>query len=159
MRAFAEASRAAIQAAGVAGEQVQSLALDTTGSSVVPVVNSSSPLTNITCGATIAPGGSHRNHKNRPGAKIRAPSIGAAASIPPSGDPPSSFTGFAITPKSGLGSLGPSNTATWSPPSSAASPIPARIPRSICAMGHKWMWSAASLACRPNSFLTSVDPS
>ena len=37
MRALAEATRAAVQAAGIKGDQIAAIALDTTGSSVVPV--------------------------------------------------------------------------------------------------------------------------
>ena len=35
---------------------------------------------------------------------------------------------------------------------------PASVPRSVCAMGHKWMWSAALGGLPPESFLTAVDP-
>ena len=34
----------------------------------------------------------------------------------------------------------------------------AAIPRSICAMGHKWMWNAALGGFPPEEFLTAVDP-
>jgi len=37
MRGLAEATRAAVNAAGIAGDEVAAIALDTTGSSVVPV--------------------------------------------------------------------------------------------------------------------------
>ena len=32
------------------------------------------------------------------------------------------------------------------------------LPRSICAMGHKWLWSAKHGGLPPNSFLAAVDP-
>jgi L-ribulokinase len=35
---------------------------------------------------------------------------------------------------------------------------PARVPRSVCAMGHKWMWNAALGGLPPEGFLTAVDP-
>jgi L-ribulokinase len=35
---------------------------------------------------------------------------------------------------------------------------PAEIPRSICAMGHKWMWNPRWGGLPPEEFLTSVDP-
>ena len=44
MRALAEASRQAVRSAGIAGDQVQSIALDTTGSSVIPVGEGLVPL-------------------------------------------------------------------------------------------------------------------
>src|ERR1700732_3076838 len=37
MRALPEATRAAVKSAAIAGDEVQSIALDTTGSSVIPV--------------------------------------------------------------------------------------------------------------------------
>ena len=44
MRALAEATRQAVRSAGIAGDQVQSIALDTTGSSVIPVGEGMVPL-------------------------------------------------------------------------------------------------------------------
>ena len=35
---------------------------------------------------------------------------------------------------------------------------PAAVPRSICAMGHKWMWSEALGGLPPEEFLVEVDP-
>jgi L-ribulokinase len=35
---------------------------------------------------------------------------------------------------------------------------PAGMPRSACAMGHKWMWSAADGGLPPDDFLARVDP-
>jgi len=35
---------------------------------------------------------------------------------------------------------------------------PAEIPRSICAMGHKWMWNPRWGGLPPEEFLTAVDP-
>jgi L-ribulokinase len=35
---------------------------------------------------------------------------------------------------------------------------PAEIPRSICAMGHKWMWNPTWGGLPPEEFLTAVDP-
>jgi len=32
------------------------------------------------------------------------------------------------------------------------------FPRSVCAMGHKWMWSEALGGLPPEDFLASVDP-
>src|ERR1035438_2213548 len=44
MRALAEATRAAVQTAGIRGDQIAAIALDTTGSSVVPVDDRMQPL-------------------------------------------------------------------------------------------------------------------
>ena len=35
---------------------------------------------------------------------------------------------------------------------------PARAPRSVCAMGHKWLWNASLGGLPPEEFLTFVDP-
>src|SRR5262249_32265968 len=35
---------------------------------------------------------------------------------------------------------------------------PAMVPRSVCAMGHKWMWNAQLGGLPPEDFLTAVDP-
>ena len=35
---------------------------------------------------------------------------------------------------------------------------PAQVKRSICAMGHKWMWNAGLGGLPPEEFLTRVDP-
>src|SRR5437764_8243480 len=43
-RALAEATRAAVKQAGISGEQVEAIALDTTGSSVIPVGKDLQPL-------------------------------------------------------------------------------------------------------------------
>src|SRR6184192_2630306 len=44
MRALAEATRAAIKQAGISGDKVEAMALDTTGSSVIPVDEHMQPL-------------------------------------------------------------------------------------------------------------------
>ncbi len=35
---------------------------------------------------------------------------------------------------------------------------PNEIPRSVCAMGHKWMWNPKWGGLPPEEFLTAVDP-
>src|SRR5258707_6772949 len=44
MRALAEATRAAIKQAGISGDKIEAIALDTTGSSVIPVGKDLRPL-------------------------------------------------------------------------------------------------------------------
>src|SRR5213083_667238 len=44
MRALVEVARQAVKSAGISGDQVQSIALDTTGSSVIPVDERMLPL-------------------------------------------------------------------------------------------------------------------
>ncbi len=51
-----------------------------------------------------------------------------------------------------------SNIATWWRPFCAAFASADQVPRSICAMGHKWMWNASLGGLPPDEFLTAVDP-
>src|ERR1043166_5700578 len=44
MRALAEATRAAVKQAGISGDEIEAIALDTTGSSVIPVDKNMQPL-------------------------------------------------------------------------------------------------------------------
>src|SRR5215468_4067375 len=44
MRALADATQAAVKQAGISGDQVEAIALDTTGSSVIPVDRNLQPL-------------------------------------------------------------------------------------------------------------------
>ena len=47
MRALAEAMRAALGQAGVAGDKIEAIALDTTGSSVIPVDAEMKPVSSV----------------------------------------------------------------------------------------------------------------
>jgi L-ribulokinase len=60
MRALVEAMARALENAGVPGERIEAIALDTTGSSVVPVGEGWSRWTTTTSGAITAPGGRRR---------------------------------------------------------------------------------------------------
>ncbi len=121
-------------------------------------MRSSSPSTITTSGATIAPGAKPPKSPLPRAHGDSKPSTGAAASTPPSGASPSCSTGSATIPKSAPASPPRWNIATWWPPSSAASPTPSAVPRSICAMGHKWMWNASLGGLPPEEFLAAVDP-
>ena len=115
-----------MKAAGIAGDQVEAIALDTTGSSVIPVGEGLVPLDDyyLWC--------DHR-------AKQEAAEITELArrekleAIEWCGGVYSSEWGFAKllhwlrhNPKSARNSSAPSSIATWSRPRSAASPIPSR---------------------------------
>src|SRR2546430_3873332 len=121
MRALAAATREAVQKSGVPADQIQALALDTTGSSVIPVGKNLQPLDDyyLWC--------DHR-------AKAEAAEITAAAHreklaaidwcggvYSRNGDSRNSSTGFATTPRSAPNSSPRLNIATWSPQRSAAS--------------------------------------
>ena len=158
MKALAQATREALKKAGVAGEQVLSIALDTTGSSVIPVGNNLQPLDDyyLWC--------DHR-------AKAEAAEITEAArrenleAIQWCGGVYSSEWGF-------------SKLLHWlrHNPSKRSELVSAfehcdmvaatlcgltdakTVKRSVCAMGHKWMWNASLGGLPPERFLVKVDP-
>ena len=124
MRALAAATREAVKKAGIKGDQVEAIALDTTGSSVIPVGKDLKPLGEyyLWCDhrakgeAAEITAAAHREGWKR--------STGAAASIRPSGDSPSSCTGFATTRPSVRNLFPRLNTVTWWRRRCVASPIP-----------------------------------
>jgi len=158
MRALAEATRQAVRSAGISGEEVQSIALDTTGSSVIPVGRGLVPLDDyyLWC--------DHR-------AKQEAAQITDVAqreklqAIEWCGGVYSSEWGFAKL----LHWLrhNPDKRAKFASAFEHCDMVAAtlcgiadarRVKRSVCAMGHKWMWNAALGGLPPESFLIKVDP-
>jgi L-ribulokinase len=158
MRALVEATRAAVEQAGISGDQIQSIALDTTGSSVVPVDSSLTPLGEyyLWC--------DHR-------AKGEAQEITAAAhqkkleAIEWCGGVYSSEWGFSKL----LHWLrhNPDKREHFASALEHCDMVAAtlcgiteakKVKRSICAMGHKWLWNAALGGLPPESFLAGVDP-
>jgi len=158
LRALAQATREAVKNAGINGVQVAAIALDTTGSSVIPVDKNLQPLGEyyLWC--------DHR-------AKGEAAEITETAhrekleAIQWCGGVYSSEWGF-----SKLLHLLRHNPEKRSEFASAfehcdmvAATLcgitdPKKVKRSICAMGHKWLWNAALGGLPPESFLTKVDP-
>ncbi|HVN05462.1 MAG TPA: ribulokinase [Bryobacteraceae bacterium] len=158
MQALAVAMRGALAAAGVEGAGIAALALDTTGSSVIPVGEGLEPLDDyyLWC--------DHR-------AKGEAAEITAAGrrekleALEWCGGVYSSEWGF-------------SKLLHWLRHSPAkrdrmATALehcdmvaavlcgitdPRQAPRSICAMGHKWMWNRELGGLPPEAFLEKVDP-
>src|SRR5271157_4126030 len=158
MRALVEATRQAVKLAGITGDQVQSIALDTTGSSVVPVGEGLVPLDDyyLWC--------DHR-------AWQEAAQITSAAretkveAIHWCGGVYSSEWGFAKLLhwlRHNPEKRGRMVTALEHCDMVAATLCgitePAAIPRSICAMGHKWMWNRSLGGFQPDEFLKKVDP-
>ena len=158
MRALAAATQDALKKAGVAGEQVLSIALDTTGSSVIPVGKSLQPLDDyyLWC--------DHR-------AKAEAAEITEAAhrekleAIEWCGGVYSSEWGFSKLLhwlRHNSGKRGEFVSAFEHCDMVAATLCgitdAKKVKRSICAMGHKWMWNAALGGLPPEKFLTKVDP-
>jgi L-ribulokinase len=158
MRALAEASRKAIAEAGIDGQAIDALALDTTGSSVIPVDANLEPLDDyyLWC--------DHRAWKEAAEITMAAHEQGLEA-IEWCGGIYSSEWGFAKL----LHWLrhNPGKRARFATALEHCDMVaavlcgihdPAAVPRSVCAMGHKWMWNAALGGLPPEKFLTSIDP-
>jgi L-ribulokinase len=158
MRALATATRQAVRDAGISGDRVEAIALDTTGSSVIPVDAQLKPLDDyyLWC--------DHR-------AKEEAAQITALAhrenleAIQWCGGVYSSEWGFAkllhwLRHNPGKRERFASAFEHCDMVAATLCGIndPARVKRSICAMGHKWMWNPALGGLPPESFLVKVDP-
>ena len=158
MRALVEATRKALAAAGVAGDQVEAIALDTTGSSVIPLGAGLQPLDDyyLWC--------DHRAWREAALITETARQHKLAA-IDWCGGIYSSEWGFSKllhwlrNNPDKRGRL----VAALEHCDMVAAVLcgiedPAQMPRSVCAMGHKWMWNQALGGLPPEDFLTAVDP-
>ncbi len=158
MRALAEAMHSAVQAAGIDGQAIDALALDTTGSSVIPVDALLQPIDDyyLWC--------DHRAWKEAAEITAAARERGLEA-IRWCGGTYSSEWGFAKL----LHWLrhNPDKRAQFSTALEHCDMVaavlcgitdPAAVPRSICAMGHMWMWNASLGGLPPEEFLSAVDP-
>ena len=158
MRALAEAMRSAIAQAGIDGQEVEALALDTTGSSVIPVDETLTPIDDyyLWC--------DHRAWKE-------AAEITAAAHAQRL--PAIEWCGGTYSSEWGFSKLlhwlrhNPEKRARFATALEHCDMVaavlcgvttPAEVSRSICAMGHKWMWNAKLGGFPPEEFLTAVDP-
>ena len=158
MRALAAATREAVKQAGIRGEQVEAIALDTTGSSVIPVDAAMQPLDDyyLWC--------DHRAHEEaRQITELaRADSIEA---IHWCGDVYSHEWGFAKllhwlrhNPEKRLQFATALEHCDMVAATLTGVTDSAKVKRSICAMGHKWMWNPKWGGLPPQSFLSKVDP-
>jgi L-ribulokinase len=158
MRALVEAMRLALGDAAVPGSAVRAIALDTTGSTVIPVGEGLIPLDDyyLWC--------DHR-------AKDEAARITAVAHE--MGIPAIDWCGGVYSSEWGFAKLlhwlrhhpaerGRMVTALEHCDMVAAvlcGITDARlVPRSICAMGHKWLWNESLGGFPPEEFFTAVDP-
>src|SRR5947208_14941072 len=158
MRALAAATREAVRKSGVPADQILALALDTTGSSVIPVGKNLQPLDDyyLWC--------DHR-------AKAEAAEITAAAhreklaAIDWCGGVYSSEWGFSKL----LHWLrhNPAKRAEFVSAFEHCDMVAAtlcsitdakQVKRSVCAMGHKWLWNASLGGLPPEDFVVNVDP-
>jgi L-ribulokinase len=158
MRALAAATRDAIEQAGISGDQVEAIALDTTGSSVVPVDKDLRPLGEyyLWC--------DHR-------AKGEAEEISRAAhqekleAIEWCGGVYSSEWGFSKllhwlrhNPDQRGNFASAFEHCDMVAAALCGITDPKKVKRSICAMGHKWLWNAQLGGLPPEEFLVKVDP-
>src|SRR6266702_2796973 len=158
MRALAAATREVVRKSGIPADQILALALDTTGSSIIPVGKNLQPLDDyyLWC--------DHR-------ATAEAAEITAAAhreklaAIEWCGGVYSSEWGFSKL----LHWLrhNPSKRSEFVSAFEHCDMVAAtlcgitdarQVKRSVCAMGHKWMWNAPLGGLPPESFLAKVDP-
>ncbi len=158
MRALAAATRQAVEEAGIHGDQIEAIALDTTGSSVVPVGEGLVPLDEyyLWC--------DHRAKNEAAEITELAHKEGLEA-IQWCGGVYSSEWGFAKLLhwlRHNPDKRGKFATAFEHCDMVAATLCgitnSAQVKRSVCAMGHKWMWNPALGGLPPESFLIKVDP-
>jgi L-ribulokinase len=158
MRALVEAMHRAVVAAGVDGKAIEAVALDTTGSSVIPVDENLEPIDDyyLWC--------DHRAWQEAGEITTAAHRRGLAA-IDWCGGIYSSEWGWAKL----LHWLrhNPEKRARFATALEHCDMVatvlcgitdPAAVPRSVCAMGHKWMWNAGLGGLPEEEFLTAVDP-
>jgi L-ribulokinase len=158
MSALVIAMRAVLQESGVPGDAVIALALDTTGSSVVPVDAKLQPLDDYLLWCD------HRAHKEAEQITELAHRENIEA-IEWCGGVYSHEWGFAkllYWLRNNPEKRAKFATALEHCDMVAATLIgisdPALVPRSICAMGHKWMWNPRWGGLPPQEFLSRVDP-
>ncbi len=157
MRALVSATREVLKKTGVSGDQVESIALDTTGSSVIPVDDKLQPLEEyyLWC--------DHR-------AKGEAAEITEAAHR--EGLEVIQWCGGVYSSEWGFSKLlhwlrhNPSKRARFASAFEHCDMVaatlcgitdPKKVKRSICAMGHKWLWNAKLGGLPPESFLIKID--
>jgi L-ribulokinase len=158
MQALAQAMRQATQSAEVSGLDIQSIALDTTGSSVIPVGDGLAPIDDyyLWC--------DHR-------AKAEAAQITELARLEKL--PAIEWCGGVYSSEWGFAKLlhwlrhNPEKRSKFVSAFEHCDMVAATLcgvtdaqkaKRSVCAMGHKWMWNAELGGLPPESFLAKVDP-
>jgi L-ribulokinase len=158
LRALTAATIAALETAGVAGAEVDAIALDTTGSSVIPVDARMEPLNDyyLWC--------DHRGWREAAEITDAAHQSHLEAI---------DWCGGVYSTEWGFSKLlhwlrnNPSQREQFASAFEHCDMIaatlcgitnPADVKRSVCAMGHKWMWNPRWDGLPSEAFLTSVDP-
>ncbi|HLV87068.1 MAG TPA: ribulokinase [Candidatus Sulfotelmatobacter sp.] len=158
MRALAEATRLAVRSAGISGAEVQSIALDTTGSSVVPVGEGLVPLDDyyLWC-----------DHRAKKEAALitELARLEKLQAIEWCGGVYSSEWGFSKllhwlrhNPDKREKFVSAFEHCDMVAATLCGITDSKQVKRSVCAMGHKWMWNASLGGLPPESFLAKVDP-
>jgi L-ribulokinase len=158
MSALAAATRSAVKEAGITGDQVAAIALDTTGSSVVPVDARMQPLNEyyLWC--------DHRAHAEAREITELAHSEKLEAI---------DWCGGVYSHEWGFAKLlhwlrnNPDKRDRFASAFEHCDMVAATLcgitdpklaKRSVCAMGHKWMWNPKWHGLPPQSFLSKLDP-
>ncbi len=158
MNALIQATRDVLAQSGVAGKDVVAIALDTTGSSVIPVDSAMQPLDDYMLWCD------HRAHKEAQQITelANAENLEAIA-----------WCGGVYSHEWGFAKLlywlrhNPAKREQFASAFEhcdmvAATLIgitdPKLVPRSVCAMGHKWMWNPKWDGLPPQAFLSKLDP-
>ena len=158
MSALASATRAAVKEAGITGDQVAAIALDTTGSSVIPVDAQMQPLNEyyLWC--------DHRAYAEAQQITALAHSEKLEAI---------DWCGGVYSHEWGFAKLlhwlrnNPDKRAQFASAFEHCDMVAATLcgitdpklaKRSVCAMGHKWMWNPKWGGLPPQSFLSKLDP-
>jgi L-ribulokinase len=158
MRALAAATRKAVASAGISGDRVEAIALDTTGSSVVPVDAGMQPLNEyyLWC--------DHRAHAEAQEITSLAHAEKLEA-IEWCGGVYSHEWGFAkllhwLRHNSDKHDRFASAFEHCDMVAATLCGItdPKQVKRSVCAMGHKWMWNPKWDGLPSQEFLSRVDP-
>ena len=158
MEALVVAMQKALRAAGIRGSEIAAIALDTTGSSVVPVNQALEPLDDyyLWC--------DHRAWKEAAEITSTAHETKLEA-IRWCGGVYSSEWGFAKllhwlrnNPAKRAGMATALEHCDMVAATLCGITDAVAVPRSVCAMGHKWMWNRSLGGFPPDEFLKKVDP-
>lgn len=158
IEALAYAMRKALVDAGIDGSDIQAMALDTTGSSVIPVGEGLQPLDEyyLWC--------DHRAWREAAEITSKAHEYGLEA-IRWCGGVYSSEWGFSKllhwlrnNPEKRDKLVSAFEHCDYIAATLCGIREVSQAPRSICAMGHKWMWNDSLGGLPPEHFLVSVDP-
>jgi len=158
MDALAKATRAVLAETGIAGASVEAIALDTTGSSVIPVGANLEPLDEFYLWCD------HRAHAEAQEITAKAHELGFEGI---------QWCGGTYSHEWGFSKLlhwlrhNPEKRDKFVTALEHCDMVAAtlcgitevsQLKRSICAMGHKWMWNPKWGGLPPEEFLVAVDP-